>query len=384
MIEFKAECGHTVRAKDADAGGVVRCSYCGRKVNVPDNMDDDLDFLFQDIQQPGEPSVARRRKRSRVRRIFAKRPRSSGQFDPFAIIFRMCYAALLVTIVVFVGKKYFLPLFQEGGLYTRVASRAREPPAGETPTAVTEPQRVRRKGLITNGDLSGLYVNSTPPGAMVYCVEASKAPTAGRIHGIEGCVQTRAGGEWFRLSDDTYVVEVVLPWNDPSLNDPDLPYYQKYREFRRAIEHASDEERMRLLEDYFVADEARPVFIDQTEEQIYIVRQYRNVQVRNGRSKGVRALFLPKILLPGRKSFSIEQLVTDYIPKKTAYNIAETYVLNELDYYGVPKPDRLFVIEALERLGVIPYVTPDGRTRLFKIALDDGMFASKVIREAKE
>ena len=61
MIEFKAECGHTVRARDEDAGGVIRCSYCGRNAKVPDNLDSDLDFLFQDLDQSAQPVAERRR-----------------------------------------------------------------------------------------------------------------------------------------------------------------------------------------------------------------------------------------------------------------------------------------------------------------------------------
>ena len=37
MIEFKAECGHTIRAKDEDVGKVVRCAYCGREAQVPED-----------------------------------------------------------------------------------------------------------------------------------------------------------------------------------------------------------------------------------------------------------------------------------------------------------------------------------------------------------
>lgn len=382
MLEFKAECGHTIRAKDEDVGGFVRCSYCGRRAEVPDTAPDNLDFLFRDLPQP-DAEASPRRGRWRWRRpMFAKRARLPGRFDPFAVVLRMCYAAALVIIVIWVGRKYVVPLFEEGGLSGRFVERSGA--SVETrERASTKPERRRPKGLIT-ADHVGLYVGSTPPGATVYFVEASRAPGQGRVHEAQGCKQVRAGGEGLQVPDGTYVVDVVLPWNHPSLNDPNLPYYENYWAFRRRVEDASDEERVKLVEEFFVPDEAWPVFIDQTEEQIYIVRQYRNVRVRSGRSEGVRALFLPKIKPGGRKSFSIAQLVTSYLPKETAYGFDENHVRNELKYYDVPESDQRFVAQALARVGVIPYVTPDGRTRLFKISIHDGTLAAKVIREASE
>ena len=110
MIEFKAECGHTVRARDEDAGSVVRCSYCGRPANVPDEAGDELDFLFNDVEQPAEESGRRKRgKRIPGGGVFAKK-RGKGEFNPFPIVLRLCYAALLIIIVIFVGRMYVLPL----------------------------------------------------------------------------------------------------------------------------------------------------------------------------------------------------------------------------------------------------------------------------------
>jgi len=63
MIVFKAECGHTVRAKDEDAGGVVRCSYCGRNAKVPETDDTSLDLLLGEIEQTGTPVEERKRRR---------------------------------------------------------------------------------------------------------------------------------------------------------------------------------------------------------------------------------------------------------------------------------------------------------------------------------
>lgn len=383
MIEFKAECGHTVRAKDEDAGGAVRCSYCGCKTSVPDSRDDELDFLFDDVQpSSGADGPKRRRKRWGLPRLTARR-RGARSFDPFAIVFRMCYAAVLIIIVVFVARRYVLPLFEDGGLSGRLSQRAAATPP---PRAVQKTQRrgARRKGLMSLGNASGLYVGSTPVGAQVFCVEASKAPETGRVAEVTGCTRSRANGPPIRLGDGVYVVDVVLRWNDPALTDPDLPYYQQYRMFRRAVEHASDAERIQLVEEFFVPDEASAVFVTQTEEQIYyLVRQYRHVRVRGGRSTGVRALFLPRIVPPGRDSFAIAQLVTDYIPKERAYQFDEKHVREELDYHGVPDTDRLFVVEALARIGVVPYVTPDKRTLFFKIGIYDGEIVAPELRTAE-
>ena len=108
MIEFKAECGHTVRARDEDGGGVVRCSYCGKPANVPEGGGDDLDFLFNDVEQDAnEPKRAKRRGKSKRA---AKRMGAQGEFNPFAVVLRLCYVALLIIIVLVVGDRFVIPL----------------------------------------------------------------------------------------------------------------------------------------------------------------------------------------------------------------------------------------------------------------------------------
>jgi len=226
---------------------------------------------------------------------------------------------------------------------------------------------------------SGLYVGSMPTGAAVYCVEESKAPATGRIHQVPGCVQLRTNGECPHPAEGSYIVEVAFPWNDPNLNS-----YPNYFEFRKQLEPASHEQRKRLADEYFIPDEAAAVFVDQAEDQIYIVRQYRGVTVRQGQSKGVRALFLPRIRSGEPRTFTLEPLVTGYIPNVKTYEFDEKHVRNELAYYGVAEGDQPFVLEALSRIGLIPYMTADRRVRLFKIGVQDGVFATRVIREASE
>jgi len=372
MIEFKADCGHTVRAKDEDAGGVVRCSYCGREATVPDQHGDGLDFLFTDIEpQEAEPAKRRRRRRARPKRI-----RPPGSFNPFSVVLRLCYAALLITIVIVVGRKWVLPLFKEDGLASQIVKkRQEEAPKPDPPPAPTS-TRTAQPGLIDRGQLAGLYVSSTPPGALAFCIETSKAPASGRIHQIRGVTRFRADADHPQLSDGEYVVEVVFPWNDRSLTA-----YDGYTTFRRSIQNGSFDQRVRLLEEYFVPDEASDVFVDQTEEQLYLVRQYRNADVRDKRSEGVRALFLPKLAADGTGISVSALLAGQYIPAVEAYAFDEDYVKGELEYYEVPGADQRFIIESLRRIGTVPYVTRDGNTRLFKIGIHDGWFSAKVIRE---
>ncbi len=376
MIEFKAECGHTVRARDEDAGGVVRCSYCGRDAKVPDNLESDLDFLFRDLDQSAEPVAERRRWLGRRGKRSTRKGKKRGGFDPFAVVLKLCYVALLIAIVVVVGRKWVLPLIEGQGLTLRAGVGQNESPSqGAKPESATR-RRSSGPGLIHKKKPAGLYIASTPSGATAYYVEESKAPPRGRIVNVPGVQQLRTNGQCPRVSDGTYVVEIAFPWNDPRLN-----HYPDYWSFRRSVEHASDQQRRQLVEEYFVPDEAVDAFIAQTEDQIYIVRQHR-ASVKHGRSQGVQALFLPKIFKDDDRSFSIGALVMNCLPTARAYEFDEDHVRNELAYYGVPEADRRFVVEALARIGAIPYVTPDGRTRLFKIGVDDGIFATKVVRES--
>jgi len=56
-------------------------------------------------------------------------------------------------------------------------------------------------------------------------------------------------------------------------------------------------------------------------------------------------------------------------------------VRSELSFYNVSESDQPFVLRTLLRIGIIPYLTPDGKLRLFKIDIDDGRFAAKLLHE---
>lgn len=379
MIEFKADCGHTVRAKDEDAGRVVRCSYCGRAANVPDQKSGDgLDFLFTDLQSQSAQTAAQRIPTARRKGLFSRKARRPGEFNPFAVVVKLCYIAAILIVVIIVGRLWVMPLFKADGL----ANRLIPPSISGTPT--TTPQRgggdtpadrsAAKPGLIGREAIVGLYVNSTPPGATVYCVEASRAPAKGRINAVDGVQQMLTPGSFTGLHDGEYVVEVVLRWSDTTLNK-----YEGFMEFRRSIQNALPEERRRRMQEYFIPDGASDVFVDQRDD-LYLVRQYRGVMLRQQASPGVRSLFLPRLLSSDENDLSIERLVNDYLPKTNAYVLHEEQVRNELAFYGVKVTDEVFVMEALRRVGLMPYIT--GRSALLlKIRLEDGTLAVETLSD---
>lgn len=379
MIEFKSDCGHTVRARDEDAGGVVRCSYCGRMAAVPETKGDELDFLFSDADGDAvASSPAARGKPPKRRKLFSRRAKKPTDFDPFAVVMKLCYAALLIIIVIFVGRTWIGPLFQDGGVASAITnpfggggSKKDAPPPKE---AEDKPRPVL-PGLIDRDRLGGLYVMSVPSGASVSCVLASMAPSTGRIDDVRGCKTFVADGHSEGFVDGTYVVEVSFWWNDPKLT-----VYGGFKQFRRTIMDIKEDRRDEKVRQYFLPDRATRVYADYVSGDYRLVRQYRDVVIKSKRSQGVRALFLPRLLGEDGKSFDIAALIRDgYIPSGQRYKFDENVVLGELDFYGVRPTDRDSVMEMLRRIGVVPFHLTDGTRRQFEIDLFDGKCSTPLI-----
>ncbi|MGB0716960.1 MAG: hypothetical protein ACPGXK_13850, partial [Phycisphaerae bacterium] len=378
-----------VRARDENAGGVVRCSYCGKESTVPENREDDLDFLFEDLEQ-GEAESGKRKPKKRTRKVF--KGGGNKPYDPFAVIVKLTYAAILIVVVVVVGRKVILPAAQNllaqnnserrTNASTTDTKNESEESGGRRRRGSSSTSRRSANGLIEKGKkgLRGIYVASTPPNADGYYIAADKAPKTGRIHRLPGATSFRVGDQepCSRAQDGMYVVEIAVPWNDKGLVG-----YRDYTTFRRSIDQASAGERTKLVREYFLPDESEAsatVFIDESDVQKYIVRQYRNVEVFNGKAdRGVRALFLPR-LMKADDTLNMEELVLKYLPTKDRYAFDESHVIGELNYYDVRASDQTYVMQALKRIGTIPYITEDGRTRLFMINIHDGEFSQKVIR----
>lgn len=385
MIEFKANCGHTVRARDEDAGGAVRCSYCGKTVAVPDPAAGNLDFLFNELPAQGPEETSRsKRWRKKIPKAPKRKPKSDEEGNPFGIVLRLCYFALLIIIIVVVGRKFVMPMFNsEEDRARRLAGGGLvDASSGDPKADPNKPLREADRGLLQNRSVTGLYVGSVPSGAKAFAIEESKAPKNGRIFQQAGVNSIRTDGVFPRMPNGNYVVEVALPWTDLGLNDTALAGHSEYMTFRRKLMEASDVQRKQLQADYFLPDEATNTFVADDGEQTYFVRQYRGVQVQDGRSKGVRALFLPRLGRGSDKAFSIEPLLFGYIPAVKRYGFDEKLVWNELNFHDVPSADRQTIMDGLSRVGMIPYAAKDGKIRVFKIDVCDGSFTTKVISGA--
>ncbi len=227
MIEFKADCGHTVRAKDEDAGKVVRCAYCGREAEVPRDDQDGLDFLFSDANSgDGDAdSAVKKNPASKTRRADrGKSPFAAGQtrVDPFAVVKKMSYVAAVLVCLIFVGKKYALPMI-EGAFDDDGSSKGPRPVVldkpvrntgeGATPAVSSNrfgflPMRLDQRGK------EGVYVNSVPVDAIAYHRAEAGRDTVGFDWIREDGTERVEVPEAVDLEIGTHVFVVMIPVND--------------------------------------------------------------------------------------------------------------------------------------------------------------------------
>ena len=373
MIEFKGECGHTIRAKDDDAGKVVRCSYCGKEAQVPEE-EDELDFLLTEVERTGDFDPPKSRRRTKPRPSPAAGPpiRPKSDFNPFSVALKMCYAALIVTVLIVVGKGVYKrvvvdasPKAHESGPLGPVkpGAGAAEPqaPAGDT-----------ERGLLTtrlNLNESGIYVTSVPVGAEVYVRDAKNAGDTNILKDQNIRHRCRAG-EPVQLGAGTYEVGVSLQFTDPGLMS--LP---GYGELREAIEFKTDESAGEKLEKYFIHHGQQRVDLGTLADQSRVIVMYYNVEVDRNSWTPCTALFLP-----ARSPLS--ELMT-YLPKNKSFGFDVEAVRGELSFYKVPVEDQTFILDTLARIGMVPYrrdpTDAKAPYQVFWIRLVDGKVSTRLL-----
>ena len=392
MIEFKADCGHTVRAKDEDAGKVVRCAYCGREVQMPEaDADDDFDFFFADAgkdapadgQGDKPPVEARKKKRA------ASAYRSPRTVDPFSVVIKMAYVAVILIIVIFVGKQYAWPFVNETFLADSDSQKKTVPVTDRTAVRARKPIKpkapAKKYGLLKpplgGRGKQGIYVNAVPGTVNVFyrMAEAEsddyqwlEDPTASRIRGPSYVQELRPG---------VYDLVVMLPVNDRQLKRP----YAKfgYGDFRAKVERERSKEADRDAGEYFLPDAARAVKILRMGERINVARRYQ-VAIRTGEWHVLTPLFIPF-------AYPMREVAMMVRQGETSFGFDKDDIEDELAYYRVTGEDQKYIVDILERIGSISYhAVPGGADanddypfRMFKISPVDGIFTARYL-EAPE
>ena len=385
MIEFKADCGHTVRAKDEDEGKVVRCAYCGREVQVPDDANDEMDFLFGDDEaENSEDRDAKSTRGARSGRGSMPFKRRSRSTDPFAIVTKMSYVAVFLIAAIFIGKKYAWPMFNDAFLTEQKPLKV-EPPASPTatpsPTVARTPGIPSRKYGLINPRLDrrgkeGVYINAVPPNARVYHRPFDDAADPNDFEWLLNPNVARINRPPYIQDLKPGVHEVVVMY---AISDRQLKQYRDYgyNEFRKKVEkelgnkdHSNGADEIARL--YFTPDDALDTRVVRIRDVVNIVRRYRIV-VRRAEWRVLTPLFLPE-------RCEMLELVKFLPKKKDNFGIDSTDLQEELAYYEVPREDRGFIEDILGRIGSISYGWDDGKVRsyrILKISPVDGVFTAR-------
>lgn len=376
MIEFKAECGHTVRAKDEDAGKVVRCAYCGLEAHVPrHDAEDELDSLFAEAaarsgsQRPlGERGTPVRPESSAPRRsLFAGR---LGKTDPFAIVTRMAWVTAVLVTVIFVGKKYAWPLIQDLTTEQPIAAAPTFlPPVSPDPPPAAPAARVMGLSAprLDKRGKEGIHVQPFPGNAQVFYRECKSGTAVGNDDWVTQPAALRFDGPPYTkdLPPGKYEVAVSV-----ALNDPELKRYRSfgYNEFRERVEHDPRRAEEASVK-YFLPDGAKAVRVVSLRERLNVCRFYEVILGRDD-WRVLTPLFLPV-------ACGLSELY-GLLPDRKLYDFDENNVSDELAYYRVAEPDRRYLVDILHRVGTISY-RPAGATdvpyRLLKIHPLDGSFS---------
>ena len=365
MIEFKGECGHSIRARDEDAGRTVRCSYCGRECQVPDRNNDAFDSLFGEVEKTGvfDPAATRAQQtQHRHRRKSWSRPvRQGGEFDPFAVAVRMGGVAVIIMVLA-VGWKYG----QKGVGYVRDHLQPTPAPT-VTATPTSPPTRNDSRLGLTRPKLptdhSGIYVSSIPADAVVYAL--SEKNLKGSILENENADVKRKTDTQVPVNPGRYRVAVALP-----VSTQELMSQPGYPAIRRAIE--DELSKPADLSGYFLPD-GSTVWAEPIRDEWYLVRVYENVVVFKNQWTAVTALFLPRLGVDG---------LLDYLPARDRYAFDTAHVGGELDFYEVPAVDQRLVMAALRKVGKIVYRQDENSPyQEFKIRPQKGTLKRTVVKD---
>jgi len=369
MIEFRAECGHTIRARNEDAGKMVNCAYCGKKALVPSDEADPMDSLLADTLEES---------REQAQELDRAAPWGKGLgMAPLRIAWTAIFVVLVLSVLLLTLRWVYREVVSTGeapdpgpAVVTGGTTLARPSPAEASPGEEDQedkPLPASPRGRNPLADLpsreSGVCVFSVPPDLDVYVEEL---PVRGEerlgTNSFKG--QTKAGeGLMVTLGPGKYRVSVVTKVSNADLMDY-LGYPHKVRE---TIEGAGDiEAAASAAEDYFIEDGGEEWRVEKRWDTHLLIKTY---EVELGRKwRPIYSLFLPEVScaeLPGFASGKVSFVFDDRLAEQ------------ELRYRSIPPKDVKTVLDTLECIGkAVVTDTEAGTVKVFWV-LPDGSVASK-------
>jgi hypothetical protein len=363
----------------------VRCAYCGREAQVPQDDQDELDFLFSDVgAQTSSGSVAgvdgsgAGKADRKTGMPFGHPVRST---DPFSVIKKMAYTAAILICVIFVGKKYAWPaiegMMEEERKSPATTVRKDEP----APPPVIKAPRSRTVGFATS-DLqkpsrAGIWVYPVPLKAVVYT--SPQDSEWGRSKDYDWLEEVRSDQRFetpatLELKPGDHVIVVALLYNDRGLTRYKSEGYDDIR--RMLIDRSQSlAKRSRLIAEYFLPDSSTETKLVEIAGRLHIIRRY-EVEVYPNTWWMLSPLFIP---------YQCDYVsIVNYLPRTKAFVFDEAETRDDLSIQGVRSTtDQDFIVDILKRIGTMSYQLDDGHFVLFRVDPGDGLITGLYLDDTR-
>lgn len=365
MIEFRAECGHTVRARNEDAGEMIHCAYCGRRTKVPAAGKGELGSVLAETLEE-----------SRARPPVPPPPRTLN-LAPLRIMWTAIFVVLVLSVLIYTGRWMYGSWSAEsesGEARTAWAPGADRQPESSRPTRPealgtrgTEPSRRNVLGQLDRRK-TGICVFSYPTELDVY-VQEMPVRDAGRLDSEHRVGRTpRFFGLEVELRPGKYRVSVLASIRNPDLME--LPNYQE--RVRQAVTHSTDEEEaIFAADDYFIEDGANTWGLEVLRGQKHLVKNF-EVEIDDG-WRVIYALLLP--------DGSCADLLR-YARDTASFDFDRRLARQELQFWGVSDDEFDVALQALARMGKA--VVTDkmlGRASVFQVWPDRSVVGQEYLTE---
>ncbi len=376
MIEFRGKCGHLIKARDMDAGGIVNCAYCGQPSRVPSvsaqTTPEVLDGPEAAGPVPSESILAETLDDSLMPAVEIPHEtllhKMGKAAEPIRVIWTAIFLIILVSVLV-ITVRWVTQLVRGGpssgpAVVAPATPNDMQPESGggtapASPIAPGEPLAFRDAFSGLPRDKFGLYVGSAPEGLSIYVQrlpEESEADLLGKNY-YKGVTPLM-----LELRPGTYRVSVVAP-----LRHPKIAEYADYRDLREAV---------RLRDRFGVAG----YFVDDGSEVSLAEQQGREVLVKTYEVDVSGQMWTPLIclMLPDKPP---EEMLR-YVPSYAQFRFNTKFAETEFSVLDVPAEKVDSIKRMLSYFGKAVYVDPHtGSTLVFQVWPDGQVVGRETAHE---